>query len=380
MPATPPSPVREIISQLYISLGGDSSAYSIAVLDLRDCCLVLHVAAVMQAAGTPPADLISGNVNVTRLLIESCLELDVPAFILTSSAVVIIPERTSGPLAPPPSSPTAPLSEKDPLPARHVSLYAASKAAAERIVLGANSHVLKTAVLRPGGIYGTGDGQVVDVILRGWPYIGHGKSLMSMVWGLCAATLRRWLVARKWDVEAAARDLRDHAAYRVQHMPEGSITQEQVQTDLLQEKSFMNGYNMAGEPFCIVIARRHIPHDAAATRRYIEYCLDAGIRLGQLRGEEWGGKMSGIFDLAGVSYANYDLATLKAVFEVLQNHYPERLSKLYLYRAPTAFYALWALVCPFIDPVTKTKIVFLTKEQALQEFPKLFPAQTCGTS
>lgn len=78
-----------------------------------------------------------------------------------------------------------------------------------------------------------------------------------------------------------------------------SSMQEQVQIDLLQEKSFMNGYNVAGDPFCIVIARRHIPHDAAATRRYIEYCLDAGIRLGQLRGEEWGGKMSGIFDLAG---------------------------------------------------------------------------------
>lgn len=46
----------------------------------------------------------------------------------------------------------------EPLPDEQlVGTYPMSKAAAERLVLAANSHVLKTVALRPGGIYGMGD-------------------------------------------------------------------------------------------------------------------------------------------------------------------------------------------------------------------------------
>lgn len=41
-------------------------------------------------------------------------------------------------------------------------------------------------------------------------------------------TLRRWLVARKWDVEAAKRALVVHAEWRAQNLPHGRITEDEV--------------------------------------------------------------------------------------------------------------------------------------------------------
>lgn len=44
-------------------------------------------------------------------------------------------------------------------------------------------------------------------------------------------------------------------------------TQELVQTDLDQHKVFVNGYDNQGNPFCVVLGRRHIPHSHELTRR-----------------------------------------------------------------------------------------------------------------
>lgn len=41
-------------------------------------------------------------------------------------------------------------------------------------------------------------------------------------------TLRRWLVARKWDVEAAKRALVVHAEWRAHNLPHGRITEDEV--------------------------------------------------------------------------------------------------------------------------------------------------------
>ncbi|GFR43893.1 hypothetical protein Agub_g5022 [Astrephomene gubernaculifera] len=69
---------------------------------------------------------------------------------------------------------------------------------------------------------------------------------------------------------------------------------------------------------------------------------------------------------------NADLTALQTMFELLQNHYPERLGRLFLYEAPMAFYAIWRAVSPFVDPVTKTKINFVFAKNAHDEFEKVF--------
>lgn len=45
-----------------------------------------------------------------------------------------------------------------------------------------------------------------------------------------------------------------------------------------------------------------------------------------------------------------------------------RLAKLWMYEAPTMFWGLWQLVSPFIDPETKSKVVFVSSKSAIKEF------------
>lgn len=58
-----------------------------------------------------------------------------------------------------------------------------------------------------------GKGSTVDMNLR-----NHGEEE-----GLCEETLVRWLVARKLDVNAAAKDLKAHAEWRTTYMPSGRV-------------------------------------------------------------------------------------------------------------------------------------------------------------
>lgn len=64
---------------------------------------------------------------------------------------------------------------------------------------------------------------------------------------------------------------------------------------------------------------------------------------------------------------NYDGWTMKIApsmrvtkefLHILQECYPERCWKIYVCNAPMVFRIFWNLVQPFVDPVTKAKVVF----------------------
>lgn len=55
----------------------------------------------------------------------------------------------------------------------------------------------------------------------------------------------------------------------------------------------------------------------------------------------------------------------KAFVELGTKHYPERMQKFWIVGAPAIFSVLWNAVVPFIDEVTKSKIVMLPYGPAL---------------
>jgi hypothetical protein len=61
----------------------------------------------------------------------------------------------------------------------------------------------------------------------------------------------------------------------------------------------------------------------------------------------------------GLSLRNLDAVGLKNIFMMLQQHYVEHLDKLFMVNASSIFWGLWRVVSPFIDPVTRAKIVFV---------------------
>ena len=72
---------------------------------------------------------------------------------------------------------------------------------------------------------------------------------------------------------------------------------------------------------------------------------------------------------------NLDVGALQAVFEVLQQHYPERLGELWFLNAPFIFWGLWRVVSPFIQPATKDKIKFVTNKEKVQLLRQHIPDQ-----
>eukprot|EP00877_Chromochloris_zofingiensis_P001376 jgi/Chrzof1/11239/Cz05g29020.t1 len=189
--------------------------------------------------------------------------------------------------------------------------------------------------------------------------------------GVTEATLRRWLAARKWVLEDALRDLTAHAQWRAQFVPNGRILESEIASQLTQNKCFCQGVDRQGRAIIFLSAGNHVADDAALLRRFLAYCLDLGIKMcDTTKNPER--KMTGIFDLEDFSLKNADVSALRAVFDMLQNHYPERLGVLYLYCAPVLFWSLWKIVQPFVDPVTRQKVVFVYKKEAEQEFAQVF--------
>ena len=73
------------------------------------------------------------------------------------------------------------------------------------------------------------------------------------------------------------------------------------------------------------------------------------------------------------------LSTSKFTLNILQKHYPERMHRIYLCNPPYVFKAFWQIVKPFVDPVTKEKIVFLYGKQSelANNFDDLSKLEAC---
>lgn len=65
-----------------------------------------------------------------------------------------------------------------------------------------------------------------------------------------------------------------------------------------------------------------------------------------------------VFDLANLSYAidTTAMAAFRKTLQIDQDFYPERLHTLFMINAPWFFTAIWAVISPWLDPVTANKI------------------------
>lgn len=81
------------------------------------------------------------------------------------------------------------------------------------------------------------------------------------------------------------------------------------------------------------------------------------------------GKMTWLLDYVGYTRSNQppwkvSLATLS----IVQNHYPERLGRAVNFKPPLLFEIFWKAIRPFVDPVTKEKLIFLSSKMNTDEY------------
>ncbi|PSC75080.1 CRAL TRIO domain-containing [Micractinium conductrix] len=170
--------------------------------------------------------------------------------------------------------------------------------------------------------------------------------------------LLRYLRAEKGDAAKAAARLEEQAAWR---QSSGRVPQDEVAAELARGKVKLQPptEGSAGRPLLIVKARLHHPGGSPlATQRFIAYCLEATSCYCWNR-HSGDGKMVAVFDLAGLKLANLDATALRASFTMLAQHYPERMSAVWMLEVPTIFWGIWKLVEPFIDRTARKAIKFV---------------------
>lgn len=167
----------------------DTDGIEVIVGDLRDrevvaravagCDVVFHTAAIVSLLGIAPKrihDLVwSINVTATERVVEACVQAGVRALVSTSSANVVLDREVEDE------------DESAPFATRFVDIYGKTKVQAEKHVRLANGlGALRTAVIRPGGIWGPGEGgfmirTFLDQLAAGRfvATIGDGKAVVD---------------------------------------------------------------------------------------------------------------------------------------------------------------------------------------------------------
>jgi len=152
------------------------------LLDAEDCLkavegadCVFHVAGVTPSLTVPAELMWSVNLRGTENIIAACKKQKVAKLVYTSSATCIFSPHNDN---------LVKVDETYPLPATHIDTYTATKAAAEQLVLQANSPStgFLTCAVRPGGIFGPGDRQLLDRLIAGEDriYLGEGTCIIDV--------------------------------------------------------------------------------------------------------------------------------------------------------------------------------------------------------
>ncbi|KNE71893.1 hypothetical protein AMAG_16321 [Allomyces macrogynus ATCC 38327] len=122
-------------------------------------------------------------------------------------------------------------------------------------------------------------------------------------------------------------------------------------------KQMVHGCTRGGHPILFLRPRHENSRDEDAQLRYCVFNLELVIRV-MPAGVE---KLAIVIDFAGMAMSkNPSLSMSRRFATILQAHYPERLYKAFMVQPPWFFAAAWKLVQPFIHPVTRAKVVFVT--------------------
>jgi hypothetical protein len=214
--------------------------------------------------------------------------------------------------------------------------------------------------------------------------VDHATLLRGKFFPLVDAyTLKRFLVARKYDVENASQMLMNYIGWRVSNFPENQIKSEEIQTSLAADKVQVLKYPDKQGHICIVIVvRKHNMKevDIEETEKMIIYVLDKVISM-FLTGRKSMKKLTCIIDLQKIGWNSLDGEALKTILQLLQNYFPERLALMVLWCPPRIFWIVYKMVIPFVDAKTRGKITMAYKGEELAQYfdHSKIPASLGGT-
>lgn len=178
------------------------------------------------------------------------------------------------------------------------------------------------------------------------------------------STYIRYLRARNFDTGKSTAMLRATIAWRKEFDLGGLQTtwKETIEYENSTGKMYVRGYDNEGRALIYMKPAYENSKNHDGNLKHLVYNLERAIAcMEATTGQE---KVSLLIDYDGFTMTKSPpMQTSKAVLQILQDHYPERLYRAYVVRPLYLVYALFQFLTPFMDAVTLSKIVMLTNRQ-----------------
>jgi len=170
------------------------------------------------------------------------------------------------------------------------------------------------------------------------------------------ACARRYLRARNHDLTKATAMLRATLRWRAAYGTANIVRDKFpiIAKEAATGKTYVApGRDKDGRATIIMRSKHENTNDHDGNVLHLVYQMERAVKACD-KEEKW----NIVIDFNGYA-KNTPLKTSKAVLSTMQDHYPERLNKAFLVDAPWLFLGAFKLISPFIDPVTRKKIVFV---------------------
>lgn len=178
-------------------------------------------------------------------------------------------------------------------------------------------------------------------------------------------TFLRYLRARTYDVGRATEMLHATIKWRrdfdIKSLHDGweKVIEEENKTG----KGYCRGFSRTGNVLLYLRPRNENTYQHDGNLKHLVYNMERAVSCMEADGRN--DKLILLIDYDGYSLLNAPpIKTSTETLSILQNHFPERLARAYCIRPPWIFSAFWAVISPFIDPVTFQKVVMLSGSPA----------------
>jgi 4-nitrophenyl phosphatase len=146
-----------------------------------------------------------------------------------------------------------------------------------------------------------------------------------------------------------------------------------IQTEAADGKVFVGGFDNDGRPIIVLRSANEKTFDNKGKKCgnlvNLVYNIERAVasietRRGSVPDDKW----TLLLDFNGYSLFNAPpFETTKWTIKIVQDFYPERLHVAIMVDAPTLFWGAWKAASPFIDEVTKSKVVWISGPLESQE-------------
>lgn len=140
-----------------------------------------------------------------------------------------------------------------------------------------------------------------------------------------------------------------------------NLTADDCPNEIRKRVTVLHGRDKFNRPILNTIAGRHNQYnrDIDEMKKFIIYNIEQSQKLANPEDET----IAIVFDLTSFTFQCMDYEVIKLLIGILQTHYPETLGQAFIVNAPFIFYACWAIIKPWLDPVTAAKVTFISSAQ-----------------